>query len=639
MTQARSEICFIAPTDMLARRAAAIIQKRDLSIPVHTAVLEDAAEWARKMMEQGTWIFISRGVTRELIQRTLHTPVVNIPVVASDYIPAIQQVQNVRGPIAFFAYEPPSDELKTICYLMNIQMRHYQFSDTASCRACVQQAAADGAVWGIGGIVSAGYAKEAGLPYVLMESSDIAVSQAIENACQLCELQRENARKQEALQIQLERYQNILNYTHDAIIAVDAQGRVEVTNQVAERLLGPSQAPFIGKPIGQVLPNTHMTAVLRSGTMETDQLMTIGGTLVSTNRVPIIVNDKIQGVVATFQDIKSIQSTERNVRIKLHEKGLLAKYRLSDIVGTSPALLAAKEMAQRFADAPFTVMLYGETGTGKEMFAQSIHNASPRRDGPFVAVNCTALSKSLLESELFGYADSSFTGAKRGGKPGLFEMAHGGTIFLDEIGELPLEFQAQFLRVLQEKEVRRVGGDTVIPVDIRVIGATNRDLMRGVEEGSFRRDLYYRLNVLTVNIPPLRDREDDFLQIADSIYDRIVPDRTQEERQVFRRILEHYRGYAWPGNVRELTNLVERIYLLQKQSLPEEKILDLLSRMTPRDQRPVTTGEAPAGGEELADVERAYIQSALTRNGGNISRTAQELHISRATLYRKLKKG
>lgn len=633
MAQAHREICFIAPTDILARRAAAIIRQRGLSIPVHTAVLEDAAEWAREMMERGTWIFISRGVTRELIQRTLHTPVVNIPVAASDYIPAIQQVQNVRGPIAFFSYEPPSDELKTICYLMNIQMRHYQFSDTASCRACVRQAVADGAAWGIGGIVSAGYAKEVGLPYVLVESSDTAVSQAIENACRLCELQRENARKQEALQIQLERYQNILNYTHDAIIAVDAQGRVEVTNRVAERMLDPALAPFIGKPIGQVLPNTHMTAVLRSGTMETDQLMTIGSTLVSTNRVPIIVNDKVQGVVATFQDIKSIQSAERNVRIKLHEKGLLAKYQLSDIVGNSPALLAAKEMAQRFADAPFTVMLYGETGTGKEMFAQSIHNASPRRDGPFVAVNCTALSKSLLESELFGYADSSFTGAKRGGKPDLFELAHGGTIFLDEIGELPLEFQAQFLRVLQEKEIRRVGGDTVIPVDIRVIGATNRDLMRGVEEGTFRRDLYYRLNVLTVNIPPLRDREDDFLQIADSIYSRIVPHRTPEDCRSFRRILERYRGYTWPGNVRELTNLVERIYLLQKQALPGEKILDLLSRMTPQDQPP-----AGVGGEDLADVELAHIRSVLARNGGNITRTARELRISRATLYRKLKR-
>ena len=194
-------------------------------------------------------------------------------------------------------------------------------------------------------------------------------------------------------------------------------------------------------------------------------------------------------------------------------------------------------------------MLYGETGTGKEMFAQSIHNASPRRDGPFVAINCTALNRNLLESELFGYADSSFTGARRGGKAGLFETAHGGTVFLDEIGELPLEFQAPLLRVLQEKEVRRVGDDTVIPVDIRIIGATNRNLLQLVEEGKFRRDLYYRLNVLSVLVPPLRERGDDYLEIARCIYERVLPQHTEEEETVFLRVLDRCRSYAWPGTV------------------------------------------------------------------------------------------
>ena len=172
--------------------------------------------------------------------------------------------------------------------------------------------------------------------------------------------------------------------------------------------------------------------------------------------------------------------------------------------------MEAKRLSEKYADSNLTVMLYGETGTGKEMFAQSIHNASPRRNGPFVAINCTALNRNLLESELFGYADSSFTGARKGGKAGLFETAHGGTIFLDEIGELPLEFQAPLLRVLQEKEVRRVGDDTVIPVDIRVVAATNRNLLQLVEAGKFRMDLYYRLNVLSVVVPPLRNREEDY---------------------------------------------------------------------------------------------------------------------------------
>lgn len=206
-----------------------------------------------------------------------------------------------------------------------------------------------------------------------------------------------------------------------------------------------------------MLANTRLTNVLQTGEAEIGQIMNIHGTLVSTNRVPIRVGGQVKGVVATFQDIKTLQTTERNIQIKLHEKGLVAKYHFSDILGTSPAILEAKKLSTLFADSQLTVMLYGETGTGKEMFAQSIHNASPRQGGPFVAVNCTALNRDLMESELFGYADSSFTGARKGGKAGLFETAHGGTIFLDEIGELPLEFQAPLLRVLQEKEIRRVG--------------------------------------------------------------------------------------------------------------------------------------------------------------------------------------
>lgn len=327
-------------------------------------------------------------------------------------------------------------------------------------------------------------------------------------------------------------------------------------------MLRPAQPPFAGQPIEEVLPNTHLTSVLQTGEAEIGQMMNIHGTLVSTNRVPIRVGGQVKGVVATFQDIKTLQTAERNIRIKLHEKGLVAKYRFSDILGQSPAILEAKHLSENFADSQFTVMLYGETGTGKEMFAQSIHNASPRRDGPFVAINCTALNRNLLESELFGYADSSFTGARRGGKAGLFETAHGGTIFLDEIGELPLEFQAPLLRVLQEKEVRRVGDDTVIPVDIRIIGATNRDLLHLVEEGRFRRDLYYRLNVLSVLVPPLRERGDDYLEIARAIYDRVMPQRSADEESAFFRVLGRCRSYAWPGNVRELTNTVERVSLL-----------------------------------------------------------------------------
>ena len=636
MTERHPKICLISPTEDLARRAKKLVARRGMDVRVEVAELEAAVSLARRLLAEDDYLFISRRGTRDLLRKSLKIQVVNIPGEASDYIPAIQQLRGEQGLIAFFSFEEDiSNELRTICYLLHLKMKHYCFSDSLSCQAAVQQAVADGAAWGLGGVVSERFAKHCDLAYLRVESSDASILHALDTAQQLYITQQENARQQEQLQIQLERYQNILDYTHDAIIAIDEKGRISTTNQIAEQMLQPAQPPFVGRPVEEVLPNTHMTNVLHTGEAEIGQMMNIHGTLVSTNRVPIRVGGQVKGVVATFQDIKTLQTAERNIRIKLHEKGLVAKYRFSDILGRSPAIRDAKRLSENFADAQFTVMLYGETGTGKEMFAQSIHNASPRRDGPFVAINCTALNRNLLESELFGYADSSFTGARRGGKAGLFETAHGGMVFLDEIGELPLEFQAPLLRVLQEKEVRRVGDDTVIPVDIRIIGATNRNLLQLVEEGKFRRDLYYRLNVLSVLVPPLRERGDDYLEIARCIYERVLPQHTEEEETVFLRVLDRCRSYAWPGNVRELTNLVERVSLLLHRGSREEEVVQLLNvqwQETP-PAAPLVPGSAPAL------LDREAVQEALRRNGGNLSRTAKTLGVSRSTLYRRLHSG
>ena len=636
MTERHPKICLISPTEDLARRAKKLVARRGMDVRVEVAELEAAVSLARRLLAEDDYLFISRRGTRDLLRKSLKIQVVNIPGEASDYIPAIQQLRGEQGLIAFFSFEEDiSNELRTICYLLHLKMKHYCFSDSLSCQAAVQQAVADGAAWGLGGVVSERFAKHCDLAYLRVESSDASILHALDTAQQLYITQQENARQQEQLQIQLERYQNILDYTHDAIIAIDEKGRISTTNQIAEQMLQPAQPPCVGRPVEEVLPNTHMTNVLHTGEAEIGQMMNIHGTLVSTNRVPIRVGGQVKGVVATFQDIKTLQTAERNIRIKLHEKGLVAKYRFSDILGRSPAIRDAKRLSENFADAQFTVMLYGETGTGKEMFAQSIHNASPRRDGPFVAINCTALNRNLLESELFGYADSSFTGARRGGKAGLFETAHGGTVFLDEIGELPLEFQAPLLRVLQEKEVRRVGDDTVIPVDIRIIGATNRNLLQLVEEGKFRRDLYYRLNVLSVLVPPLRERGDDYLEIARCIYERVLPQHTEEEETVFLRVLDRCRSYAWPGNVRELTNLVERVSLLLHRGSREEEVVQLLNvqwQETP-PAAPLVPGSAPAL------LDREAVQEALRRNGGNLSRTAKTLGVSRSTLYRRLHSG
>lgn len=380
MTERKTKICLISPTENLAKRARALITRQGMNIRVEVADLESAVSLAKRLSEQDDYLFISRRGTRDLLCKSLNIHVVNIPSEASDYIPAIQQLRNEQGLIAFFSFEEEiSNELRTICYLLNLRMRHYCFSDSLSCQSAVQRAIADGAVWGLGGVVSERFAKMYGLPYIRVESSDASILHALETAMQLYTAQQENARQQEQLQIQLERYQNILDYTHDAIIAVDETGRISVTNQIAEQMLRPARPPFAGRLIEDVLANTQLTSVLKSGEAEIGQMMNIHGTLVSTNRVPIRVGGKIKGVVATFQDIKTLQKAERNIRIKLHEKGLIAKYCFSDILGHSPAIVEAKRLSEKYADSNLTVMLYGETGTGKEMFAQSIHNASPRR--------------------------------------------------------------------------------------------------------------------------------------------------------------------------------------------------------------------------------------------------------------------
>lgn len=480
------------------------------------------------------------------------------------------------------------------------------------------------------------YAKLYHLPYIRVESSDAAILHALETAQQLYQNKLDNAQKQEQLRIRLERYQNILDYTHDAIVAIDEEGKISTTNQIANELLRPAKPPFTGRPIEEVLPNTHLTNVLRTGKSEIGQMMQLQGNLVSTNRVPILVDGQVKGVVATFQDIKTLQSTERDIRVKLHEKGLVAKYHLSDILGNSPGIVKARKLARDFASSQFTVMIYGETGTGKEMFAQGIHNASPRKDGPFVAINCTALNRDLLESELFGYADSSFTGAKKGGKAGLFEMAHGGTVFLDEIGDLPLEFQAPLLRVLQEKEVRRVGDDRVIPVDIRVIAATNRNLLRLVEEEKFRRDLYYRLNVLSLTILPLRQRENDYLKIARTIYRQVALQQDPEKEKSFLRIMRACKTYPWPGNVRELTNVVERIFLLLSCGQTEGEIFRILQADWEVQRKASVPAEAPVPSQK-GELDLPALREALARNRGNVSQAARELGISRSTFYRHLR--
>jgi len=333
-------------------------------------------------------------------------------------------------------------------------------------------------------------------------------------------------------------------------------------------------------------------------------------------------------------------------RTRLLEENRAARAREGDkpphiesIVGASPAMLDVYKMVARVAPTMSTVLVVGESGTGKELVARAIHTHSPRANGPFVAVNCTALTESLLESELFGHAKGAFTGAVAS-KRGIFEEAQGGTVFLDEIGDVAAKMQAQLLRVLQEGEIRRVGGTEAIKVDVRVVAATNRELEDEVKAGRFREDLYFRINVVSIRLPPLRERPSDIPLLVDHFLAKYAARERRSDAGVAPQAMALLQRYGWPGNVRELENVIERALALSKDGV-----------ILPSDLPPEIAHEAATGGSAatggglvddrptLAELERRYIDLILRETGGNKKRAAEILGIDRRTLYRTLERA
>lgn len=344
----------------------------------------------------------------------------------------------------------------------------------------------------------------------------------------------------------------LLNVIDGAIISVAQNGRIKECNRQAETMFGVRASEVVGKRGAQCFPQLPFAEVLRHGEEIHENIQVINDEHMIVTMQPIVNSGKKYGAIAVIKRFNDEEKRYNKLRRSLIDRGYRAKYRFDDIIGTSPAMEKCVNMAKRMADSNSSMLIMGESGTGKEMFAQAVHNASERRGHQFVAVNCGAIPESLLESELFGYEEGAFTGAKKGGKAGLFELANKGTIFLDEISEMQLSLQKRLLRVLQEREVTRLGGDSVISVDIRLIAATNRNLRELIDKKEFREDLYYRISVLPISIPPLRSRTGDIRSLVDYFRREFGADFDFTERAY--EILERYR---WRGNVRELRNYVE----------------------------------------------------------------------------------
>ncbi|MGB9867956.1 MAG: sigma-54 interaction domain-containing protein [Bacillota bacterium] len=424
----------------------------------------------------------------------------------------------------------------------------------------------------------------------------------------------------------------------DGFMILDNRGTILYINKVGLSILGLG-SDVIGKNLRSVTSfEPEIFDIFKTGKGWVDKEFIVD--LVSKKNVHLVKTaipvfdqeNRVMAVVDTFREIHRVQ------RLVTKISGCQAKFTFSDIKYASRQMAHIVEFAKRVAESTSPVLIYGESGTGKEMFAHAIHNHSPRRDGPFVVVDCSAIPHELAESELFGYVEGAFTRARRGGRPGKFEMANGGTVFLDEVGELPLDIQKKFLRCLESHTITRVGDHVPIPVDVRVIAATNRNLEQEVLDRNFREDLFFRLNVISFSIPPLRERREDIIPLAQAFIQRFSRSMGKAFVELSSEAAQCLLAYPWPGNVRELRNVIERALNLVEGGtiLPEHLPLKVqqaretnLANVIDHSKQPVPI---------LENMERQAIVSALHQAKGNKRQAARILGISRSTLYEKLRK-
>ena len=563
-------------------------------------------------------IIVVRGMTsRALSEKYPETTIVDIKMDAFDVSSALLEAKKKFPGIRKIGLILPSSSIcsaSILTELLGIEVVMREVRGEEHMESTLREMVKEGCEVFIGGLTLKRVSEKMGLEYVHIKTGPSAIDSSIKDAITAAHiLDRERSR--------LGLMKSLVNNTPDSLLIIDDKGKITAANHAASSFF--RRPDLVGMDAKELFP-----LEIHSVCDDVEVVQTIGDQTVLITEHPVHIEGEKRATYVSLRLVEDIRRTEKKIRSKLQEKGLTAKYSFSDIVTEQVEMKQLVAKALRYAHVEGNVLLTGETGTGKELFVQSMHNASPRRDKPFVAVNCAALSEQLLESELFGYTEGSFTGAQKGGKTGLFELAQGGTIFLDEIGEMPIRFQAKLLRVIQEREIRKIGGDEFIPVDVRIMSATNQNIPDLIEKGLFRRDLYYRINLLTLHIPPLRERLDDIPAIFKRFVERkskalnIVPPMVEKDA------LECLKGYSWPGNIRELRNVAERAVIFSSSNCITRDTLKEID---------VSVGEKKASEEKKTpltseELYRRYVESGLTLNDFALS-----IGISRTTLWRKFK--
>lgn len=589
----------------------------------------DALAAAEDLIRMGAHAIITRGGNfHDLQDSNIPVPLVKLTIDAQDILPELGGVIDRYEAIWLVLSEWVNFDYDLCRTLLPEKVHCFRYSPVEEMLEFMKKLEAPERTLIIGGGFTLAPAVARGFDAIQLRSSQDSLREAYENALHILrERDREAAKAQQ--------FATILATVEDGVVMLDTKSRVTMCNRKAEELLGQPYRALAGRELCCSLPQfAAVQKAYRQG-KRSEQLVQADRHVLSVKVAPVtdISGDVLVGgdTLLTLRDVTKLQELEKNLRFQLSRRGLTAKYHFDDILTREDSMRRLIQWAQDCAGNDNTVMIYGESGTGKELFAQSIHNASARRDCPFVAVNCAALTESLLESELFGYEAGAFTGARKEGKAGLFELAHRGTLFLDEVNSMSISTQAKILRVIEQKEVMRLGSDYIIPLDVRIITAANENLVQMVRRDAFRRDLFFRLNVLEVHIPPLNQRPRDILYLFRHFVAQLQG-RTLREIKLTPELERALLTHNWWGNVRELRNVAQR-YTVRGNGL------DTLEAIFTEGAE---TGSLVVGEDLRVDlkeldkvVEGLVIQSMLER-GLTKTQIAKALGISRTGLFKKL---
>jgi len=604
---------------------------------------DDAVEAIGQAAPGAVDVVVAAGSNGAYLRSRVQVPVVLVNVTGFDVMDALTRARRSAQSIGLITYGEPPMELSRFTSAFGITLEHRSYRSAQDAENQVLDLKEHGVHVIAGPGLVTDLAEREGLRGVFLYSH-ASVRAAFDTALEVAHGGRLEAAKRSRLDI-------ILSHLRDGVLTIDARGRIDAINPRMSEICGISARAAIGRPLNELLPGLEMP--LPGGAEDNAEwIHTIGAKRYVMHVIALRTQGAQTGLMLTAQESQAVQRIDRSLRSRHRPAQLIARYRLNDLLGEAETMCHLRDLAKRYARSDATVLISGESGTGKELVAQGIHNASHRHAFPFVAVNCGAFPETLLESELFGYEDGAFTGARRGGKPGLIETAHGGTLFLDEIGEMPLPLQTRLLRVLQEREVVRLGANEPTPVDIRVVAATHRMLEQLLEQGRLRDDLYYRLNILRLRVPPLRERRDDLPGLLRAFLARAArrADVALPTDALVQALLPACVVYAWPGNVRELENVVERVAiflsagdggeagLVQRCKAVIAQPARMWAEIAPELLSATAVGGlAPSLKESGRDRERVLIRQLLVECGGDQREVCRRLGISRSTLWRRMR--